>query len=52
MGTEPYEFNGTRQIFKDLKKKGYSGSIGSVYRFIDIWLDNSDNKIYKDKHGT
>lgn len=30
---EPYEFNGTR-IFKELKKKGYSGSIGPVYRFL------------------
>ncbi len=30
---EPYEFNGTR-IFKELKKKGYTGSIGPVYRFL------------------
>ena len=30
---EPYEFNGTR-IFKELKKRGYSGSIGPVYRFL------------------
>ena len=30
---EPYGFNGTR-IFKELKKKGYSGSIGPVYRFL------------------
>ena len=29
----PYGFNGTR-IFKELKKKGYSGSIGPVYRFL------------------
>ena len=30
---EPYEFNGTR-IFRELKKKGYTGSIGPVYRFL------------------
>ena len=30
---EPYEFNGTR-IFKELKDKGYTGSIGPVYRFL------------------
>ena len=30
---EPYGFNGTR-IFKELKKKGYTGSIGPVYRFL------------------
>ena len=30
---EPFEFNGTR-IFKELKKRGYSGSIGPVYRFL------------------
>lgn len=30
---KPYEFNGTR-IFKELKKKGYAGSIGPVYRFL------------------
>ena len=29
----PYEFNGTR-IFKELQKKGYTGSIGPVYRFL------------------
>lgn len=42
---EPYEFNGTR-IFKELKKKGYSGSIGPVYRFLqrvdeDVGLTSS-----------
>jgi len=30
---KPYEFNGTR-IFRELKKKGYAGSIGPVYRFL------------------
>lgn len=30
---EPYMFNGTR-IFRELKKKGYTGSIGPVYRFL------------------
>ena len=30
---EPYEFNGTR-IFKELEKRGYTGSIGPVYRFL------------------
>lgn len=30
---KPYEFNGTR-IFRELKKKGYTGSIGPVYRFL------------------
>ncbi len=31
----PYEFNGTR-IFRELKKKGYTGSIGPIYRFLRI----------------
>ena len=30
---EPFEFNGTR-IFKELRKRGYTGSIGPVYRFL------------------
>lgn len=30
---EPYGFNGTR-IYRELKKKGYAGSIGPVYRFL------------------
>lgn len=29
----PYEFNGTR-IFRELKKRGYKGSIGPVYRLL------------------
>jgi len=31
---EPYEFNGTR-IFRELKKRGYSGSISPIYRFLN-----------------
>lgn len=31
---EPYNFNGTR-IFRELKKKGYTGSIGPIYRFLN-----------------
>lgn len=30
---EPYSYNGTR-IFRELKKKGYVGSIGPVYQFL------------------
>lgn len=30
---EPYSFNGTR-IFRELQKKGYTGSIGPVYGFL------------------
>lgn len=30
---KPYEFNGTR-IFRELQKRGYTGSIGPVYRFL------------------
>lgn len=30
---KPNEFNGTR-IFRELKKRGYTGSIGPVYRFL------------------
>lgn len=30
---KPYEYNGTR-IFRELKKKGYKGSIGPVYQFL------------------
>ena len=30
---EPYLFNGTR-IFRELQKRGYDGSIGPVYRFL------------------
>lgn len=30
---EPYQFNGTR-IFRELKARGYAGSIGPVYRYL------------------
>ena len=30
---KPYEFNGTR-IYRELQKRGYTGSIGPVYRFL------------------
>lgn len=30
---KPYEFNGTR-IFRELKKRGYAGSIGPVYYYL------------------
>ena len=30
---EPYCFNGTR-IFRELKVRGYTGSIGPVYRYL------------------
>ena len=30
---EPYNFNGTR-IMRELEKKGYTGSIGPIYRFL------------------
>lgn len=41
----PNEFNGTR-IFRELQKKGYTGSIGPVYRFLqrvdeDVGLTSS-----------
>lgn len=31
---EPYLFNGTR-IFRELKKRGYTGSISPIYRFLN-----------------
>lgn len=30
---DPYNFNGTR-VFRELKRKGYTGSIGPIYRFL------------------
>lgn len=30
---EPYNFNGTR-IYRELKERGYKGSIGPIYRFL------------------
>lgn len=43
---EPYDFNGTR-IFRELKARGYTGSIGPVYRFlkkVDEDVGDSINK--------
>jgi len=39
----PYEFNGTR-IFNELKKRGYTGSIGPVYRYLKI-VDEDTERI-------
>ena len=39
----PYEFNGTR-IFRELQKRGYTGSIGPVYRYLRV-LDQSEQHI-------
>ena len=39
----PYEFNGTR-IFRELKKRGYTGSIGPVYRYLRT-LNESEGHI-------
>ena len=30
---DPYNYNGTR-IFRELKERGYTGSIGPIYRFL------------------
>ena len=38
---DPYEFNGTR-IYSELKKIGYNGSIGPVYRFLRIVDEDTD----------
>ncbi len=42
----PYEFNGTR-IFRELKQRGYTGSIGPVYRFLRIVDEDIGNHISK-----
>jgi len=41
---EPYLFNGTR-IFRELKKRGYQGSIGPVYRFLEKIDEELDEHI-------
>ena len=41
---EPYCFNGTR-IFRELKKKGYDGSIGPVYRLLRKIDEDTDGNI-------
>lgn len=38
---KPYEFNGTR-IFRELRKIGFKGSIGPVYRFLRIVDEDSE----------
>ena len=41
---EPYLFNGTR-IFRELKKRGYEGSIGPVYNFLRKVDEDCDGMI-------
>lgn len=41
---EPNNFNGTR-IFRELKKRGYDGSIGPVYRYLRLVNEDVDGKI-------
>lgn len=43
---EPYCFNGTR-IFRELKKKGYKGSIGPIYRLLRKVDEDMDGHISK-----
>lgn len=40
----PYDFNGTR-IYRELKKRGYSGSIGPVYRYLQRIDEDADGLI-------
>lgn len=41
---KPYDFNGTR-IFRELKKRGYEGSIGPVYRYLKIIEEDVEGHI-------
>lgn len=41
---EPYCFNGTR-IFRELKNRGYTGSIGPIYRYLRRVDEDIDNHI-------
>lgn len=41
---EPYRFNGTR-IFRELKARGYDGSIGPIYRFLRKVDEDVDGRI-------
>ncbi len=41
---EPYDFNGTR-IFRELKKRGYTGSISPIYRFLNKVDEDIDDHI-------
>ena len=43
----PYEFNGTR-IFRELKARGYDGSIGPVYRYLRR-IDEDTNGLISSK---
>jgi len=43
---EPYLFNGTR-IFRELKKKGYTGSISPIYRYLRKISEDLDGHISK-----
>ena len=43
---DPYNFNGTR-IFRELKEKGYTGSIGPIYRFLGKVDEDVGNHISK-----
>ena len=43
---DPYNFNGTR-IFRELKDKGYTGSIGPIYRFLGKVDEDVGNHISK-----
>ena len=37
---DPYNYNGTR-IFRELKERGYTGSIGPIYRFLGRLMKTS-----------
>ncbi|MEG2871599.1 MAG: IS21 family transposase, partial [Clostridium sp.] len=43
---DPYDYNGTR-IFRELKEKGYTGSIGPIYRFLSKVNEDIGNSISK-----
>lgn len=43
---DPYNYNGTR-IFRELKKKGYPGSIGPIYRFLGQVDEDVGDRISK-----
>lgn len=43
---DPFNFNGTR-IFRELKEKGYLGSIGPIYRFLGKVDEDVGNHISK-----
>ena len=41
---KPYEFNGTR-IYRELKARGYDGSIGPVYRYLRMIDEDANGSI-------